>query len=95
MSIGCPTASSSEYPYIRVAASFQDRILPSRSFDTIASSEFSTIAARYCADSITRWSEMSRANPAAATTRPEASRTGEIDSDTSSSVPSLWRRIVS
>src|SRR5580700_8682923 len=33
---------------MRVAASFQYRILPSRSLDTIASSEFSTIAARCC-----------------------------------------------
>jgi hypothetical protein len=31
-----------------VAGSFEDKIFPSKSFDTIASSEFSTIAARYC-----------------------------------------------
>ncbi len=63
--------------------------------DTIASSEFSTIAARYCADSSTRRSEMSRAKPAAATIRPDASRTGEIDTDTGNRVPSLRRRSVS
>ena len=33
--------------------------------------------------------------PAAATIRPKASRTGEIDSDTGNRVPSLWRRSVS
>ena len=78
-----------------VAASFQDRIVPSRSFDTIASSEFSTIAARCWLASKRRRSVMSRAKPAAATIRPEASRTGDIESETSIRWPSLWRRSVS
>ena len=95
MSIGWPTASSVVYPYIRVAASFQERILPSRSLETIASSELCTIAARCCADSSSRRWEMSLAKPAAATIRPTASGTGEIDSDTASNVPSLRRRSVS
>ena len=69
--------------------------MPSRSSETMASSEFSTIAAWYWALWNTFRSEMSRANPAAATTWPVASRTGERDSEISNRVPSLRRRIVS
>ncbi len=82
-------------PYIWVAASFHDRIVPSRFFETMASSEFSTIAARYWASANSLRSVISRAMPAAPTIWPVVSLTGEIDSETSSSEPSLRRRNVS
>ena len=48
--IGWPTASSAVYPYMCSAPRFQLMIVPSRVFPMIASSEESTIAARYSGD---------------------------------------------
>ncbi len=79
ISIGCPSASAAVKPKILSAAGFQVTIVPESSVATIASVEYSTIAARRASSSAARFrSVMSRAIPSIATRSPASSRMGTL-----------------